>query len=195
MSRPQDHDQAKTRRMVALRCVRDVIRILQLLLARLMRLERILEEASFERSPQPKRSPALPVNSVEIDFKFDGSGCVTVDGDAEATFRLPPDLAVLLAVLVEDDGKSDDALVPWKSYRDIGRRFLEKRGKRINSKHVLQNAVYRLRERLKEQKLNPLLVQYNPRRGYRFAVRKRTPDLSPAAKEPEKPGPPFGNQL
>ena len=157
-------------RIRALRSVRSLIQRQDASLLLLMQLERLIENNALDGQAPGPSLRALPVESLEIEFQYDGSARVEIGG-AEG-FKLPPDLAALLNVLSEDSGESKDALVAWKSYKEISRRLGEKRGKKGYSKHALQSAIYRLRERLQRHRFARDLIQYRSGLGYRFAVLK-----------------------
>jgi hypothetical protein len=110
--------------------------------------------------------------SLELKPRPDGMTDVLIDGGKQ--FSLPPALADLISALSVDTGVSDDALVGWKSVKEIAAWLSKQSGRPVSKRAITQN-VYRLRKELFERGgVNPYLVQTNRRRGLRFALRRKT---------------------
>lgn len=111
------------------------------------------------------------VSALELKPLANGAALARIDGGAE--FELSPALAGLLAILAEDVGSSDDALVGWKSVIEVTERLRRRLG-RSCSRHAINQLVLRLRAVLAERgALNPFLVQTDRRFGLRFALHRR----------------------
>jgi hypothetical protein len=109
--------------------------------------------------------------SLEISMRAEGMAEVSVDGGKR--FELPPLLADLLQVLSMPGGQSDDDMSGWKTLGEVAILLGKKVGRQLNRHAVSQN-IYRLRKELFNRGgVNPYLVQTNPRRGARFAVRRK----------------------
>lgn len=113
--------------------------------------------------------------SLELNPRPDGMTNVRIDGGRQ--FTLPPALSDLISALSVDNGASDDALVGWKSVKEIAALLSKQSGKPVSKRAITQN-VYRLRKELFDRGgANPYLVQTNRRRGLRFALRRKTGQL------------------
>ena len=113
--------------------------------------------------------------SLELKPRPDGTAEVRIDGGKQ--FTLPPALADLISALAVDTGVSDDALVGWKSVKEIAAWLSKQSGKPVSKRAITQN-VYRLRKELFDRGgVNPYLVQTNKRHGLRFALRRKTGQL------------------
>ena len=110
-------------------------------------------------------------SSLEIKPRPDGMADVRIDGGKQ--FTLPPALADLILALSIDNGLTGDALVGWKSVKEVAAYLSKQSGKPVGKRAITQN-VYRLRKELFDRGgVNPYLVQTNRRRGIRFALRRR----------------------
>lgn len=110
--------------------------------------------------------------SLELTPRLDGMTDVRIDGGKQ--FTLPPALADLISALSFDNGVTEDALVGWKSVKEIAAWLSKQSGKPVSKRAITQN-VYRLRKELFDRGgVNPYLVQTNRRRGLRFALRRKT---------------------
>lgn len=110
--------------------------------------------------------------SLEIHPRPDGTADVRVDGGKQ--FNLPPNLADLMTALSIDNGAGDDGFVGWKTSKEIAEYLAKQSGKSV-SKRAITQIVYRLRKELFDRGgVNPYLVQTNRRRGFRFALRRKT---------------------
>jgi hypothetical protein len=125
------------------------------------------------RSPDSRRmmqkKAAEGVGSLKLVAQAGGAVLAQLDG--RAGMRLPPELAVLLAVLTEEGGGSPDHLVPWRSQETVKGAMLSRTGKKFSKKAVHQ-LVYRLRELLAAHGENRFYVMSDRERGYRFALRR-----------------------
>jgi hypothetical protein len=102
------------------------------------------------------------------------SGAFDVLIDGQHHLKLAPQLGVLLQILVESDGASVDALVPWKS-RSRVRAALSAVSGRMISDHGLTQLVSRLRKELFLQaNLHRDFVAVHPSLGMRFALQQKT---------------------
>ena len=172
------------KRALALRLVRKALQMLDALSWLLARVEKLLAGADFEMGVRPAVAPQYPavnpVLAVEIAFEFDGSATVSIDGSEE--FHLSTNLAALLAILVDDSGTSNDSIVGWKTFKEIRLRLDEKYGKKMPSKHALQNGMYQLRNELERRGFSRRLIQCVRGLGCRFALRRASavkPEISP----------------
>lgn len=122
------------------------------------------------RFKPPPKSAAPTAASLIVTRRSDGSALVRIDQGSE--FTLPKALAELLLVLADRAGASDDALVPWKSLDEIGRRLGAKENKTVRRKTVITYN-NRLRNELKKRaKVDRRLVQTSIADGARFALRR-----------------------
>jgi hypothetical protein len=111
-------------------------------------------------------------SSLEIKARPDGMADIRIDGGKQ--FTLPPTLADLMTALSIDNGLSDDAFVGWKTVKEIAEYLARQSGRPVTKRAITQN-VYRLRKELFDRGgVNPYLVQTNRRRGFRFALRRKT---------------------
>jgi len=86
---------------------------------------------------------------------------------------LPPLVAVLMETLQADTGAATDPhLVGWKSAGAI-RDDLEMATHQEHTEHAVKQLVFRLRRVLESHGVSSSLIQNDPRRGYRFAVRRK----------------------
>jgi len=93
--------------------------------------------------------------------------------DGQHRLKLPPRLAALLQVLIQPEGPSTDALVPWKTRWQLRQALATEPGRPITA-HALNNLVSRLRMEIRQQSdLHQDFLVVNPAHGLRFAVQKK----------------------
>jgi len=85
--------------------------------------------------------------------------------------ELTQELAVLLQILIQDNGGGADKLVPWKSPGLLADGLKTHMGKRFSAGAVRQ-LIYRLRDEFRNFGENYLLVASVRGYGYRFALRR-----------------------
>jgi len=122
---------------------------------------------------------AAGVSKLEIKEDIDGAALVRVEGGRE--FALPPTLTGLLLALVSNTSSSADDLVGWKTHTELA-RLLGRRMHKTYKKQALINLVWRLRVLMAVGGVNPFLVQTDPRRGVRFALKRKS--AAPQEKPP-----------
>jgi hypothetical protein len=119
-----------------------------------------------------RRTAETGALTLTIKSRSDGASDVRIDEGH--IFSLPPLLADLLAVLALDNRITDDQFVGWKTLTEIA-ILLKKRSGKAHTLHAVTQSIYRLRNRLYHRgNVNPFLVQTNPRRGARFALKRRS---------------------
>jgi hypothetical protein len=176
MGKAFDAALAESRRLLLLRALKAAVKMLDALIDHLFRLIRMLEGGPVAESPRRRNennTPIIPVSTVSFEYLADGSALVTINESVK--LKLSPQLAAILDILAEDSGFSDDKLVAWKSFKEIRTRLCEKLGRKGLTERALQQAVYRLRNQLQPHGVSRSMLQHNPQKGYRFAVRCNGP--------------------
>jgi hypothetical protein len=108
------------------------------------------------------------VASLQIKRRADGAGDVTING--RRSFRLPPKLTTLLAVLVAPGRCADDGLLEWQTTSEVA-TALNKRTGGTTSPRSVPKLVYKLRKAFREEGENWFLIRASREHGVRVAVR------------------------
>ena len=98
--------------------------------------------------------------------------------NGRAAIPLSKQLGALLDVLATPGRPTPDGFVPWRTKDELARSLRKRAGSRTRAAQVPQ-AIDRLRTRLRIHGENDHLIENNPDRGYRFALR-----TNPSAKGP-----------
>ena len=94
--------------------------------------------------------------------------------------KLPPQLGMLLRILVDPDVPSPDNLVGWQSRRQVRDALGAASGHTV-SDHALTGLIWRLRNALEQQAdLHRDFVMVNPSLGLRFALQKKSGEIPPS---------------
>jgi hypothetical protein len=122
-------------------------------------------------SGQPAPAPERVAHNLEIGFRHDGFGVVSIDGGRK--FVLAPQLAeVFRFIATGDRGRSEkDPLVGWRS-RDEIREFLADSEGRSYTQRYVNNLVHRLRQALRQAGYDLNLIQSHRQKGVRFAFKR-----------------------
>ena len=129
--------------------------------------------ATRVRMPDPLKILA-DAGVAGIEWKHDGVAGALVRFDGGAWVYLKQSQADLLGILAEVSPGDLDGLIGWKSFEDVRKSLGRIQGAPVTS-GALRQAVHMLRQALFVQGANPYLVQMARRKGYRFALRWKTP--------------------
>jgi hypothetical protein len=132
----------------------------------------VFHGARGRRSPAEQRvmraEAEAGVASVQIRPQADGAGEVSVNG--RKSFRLAPNLRILLAVLIAPGPCADDGLIGWQANAKVATALNKHTGGTL-SPSAVPRLVYRLRNAFRDAGENWYLIQTNRRRGVRVALR------------------------
>ncbi len=124
------------------------------------------------RSPEEEKvmraEADVGVVSLEIKRRADGAGEVTVNG--RRSFRLPPKLTTLLAILVAPGQCAGDGLLEWRTRSEVATALNKRTGGSTSPKSV-PKLVFKLRQAFRDAGENWFLIQRCRERGVRVAVR------------------------
>ena len=98
------------------------------------------------------------VPTLVIGWHADGAGEVSVNG--RRSFRLPPKLAALLAVIADRDGEDDGGLVRWRTQAEVTTALNKRTGGTLGPRAV-PGLVYKLREAFRDAGENWFLIDTN----------------------------------
>ena len=107
------------------------------------------------------------VPSLAIRWRADGAGDVSVNG--RRSFRLPPKLAALLAIIVARDGEDDGGLVRWRTQAEVATALNKRTGGTL-AQRAVPGLVYKLREAFRDAGENVSLIDSNRRGEVRARV-------------------------
>jgi len=110
---------------------------------------------------------------IKLSLATQSNGRANLVLENRQTIPLGPRLAALVAILIEDDGSSQDHLVPWKKVAYVVDR-LQKMTDRTFSKRAFNQLILLLRDALQSQNENRWFVMRDPKLGLRFALRRKT---------------------
>lgn len=144
----------------------------------LYEIEKVVEEqagvgAAPRRAPRAAALPQRPALTVH-DFRMAkvGDGRVVVTFDNAKQVALSRTLLEVLVILAADTGQSQDDLVAWKGFDQLG-EMLGKRLDRKFDRHAISQLLYRLREALKAIDNGRSLIESSPALGARVRLKRR----------------------
>jgi hypothetical protein len=124
------------------------------------------------RSPEEEKimraEAEAGVASLLIKRRADGTSEVTVNG--RRSFRLPPKLTTLLAVLVASGRCEDDGLLEWRTTPEVATALNKRTGGSVPARSV-PKLVFKLRKAFRDAGENWFLIQGSRARGVRVALR------------------------
>jgi hypothetical protein len=117
-----------------------------------------------------KQMASEGVSFLSFSRFFDGYAKIRIN--SAKPFTLAPAMADLLFALVSDKGRGEDGSSAWKTKEEVALILSTKTGNEVK-RHSVNQRIFRLREILEYNNINPYFVQTNRAHGeVRFALKR-----------------------
>ena len=145
------------------------------------------EAASVRRSSAEVRAlrEAAHAGAMTLAWTWSVDGSAHVRINDGTPFRLQAKPAALLRIIAAPGGRAtDDGLVGWRTYAEVGAALAKHTGRAASARSVTQT-IYKLRAAFRDAGQNWFLIQTDHRGAVRFALRN---DIADPVTEPQPGG-------
>lgn len=127
------------------------------------------QQEQRKRRRAQRAAAAAGITEIDIQHRARGGALVRIGNSQWIT--LTPLLASLLSILLASPLSAPDGFPAWQTKDRVLEQLARKRGRPLTSR-ALTEAVYRLRQLMVENAVNPFVLQVEARRGLRLLIRR-----------------------